>query len=108
LICFGDVSEEQLNKAQIFVTTLQNDDNSHCIVAQPGENLSDKLIGSEIFGGNGGNPGGIGNLDEEDPDLAAAIRMSLEESQQQAPSIQPQAQQQPIIQAPQPSGKTQP
>jgi len=77
LICFGDVSEEQLNKAQIFITTLQSDDNSHCIVARPGENLSDKLIGSEIFGGNGGNQGEMENLDEVDPDLAAAIRMSL-------------------------------
>ena len=67
LVCFGDCSEEQLEKAQTFVNTLQNEDNSHCLVVKPGENLCDKLIGSPIIGGGanaggGVGPGGMGNL----------------------------------------------
>ena len=88
LVCFGDCSEEQLEKGQNFVNTLQNEENSHFLVVRPGENLCDKLIGSPIIGGGsgagaGGEAGGmggmgLGNLEEEDPELAAAIRMSLE------------------------------
>lgn len=78
IICFGDCSEEQVNKVQTFVATLQNEDNSHCVVIQPGENLTDKVIGSPIIGGQAGNAGGLNNIEEEDPELAAAIRMSLE------------------------------
>lgn len=70
---------------------------------RPGENLSDRVIGSPIIGGQAGNPGGMGNIEEEDPELAAAIRMSLEESQRAAP--QPLAQ--PVAQ-PQPSREAQP
>lgn len=42
--------------------------------------MSDKLISSPILGDGTGamHPGGMGNMEEEDPDLAAAIRMSLE------------------------------
>jgi 26S proteasome regulatory subunit N10 len=64
LVVFGDVSEEQTAKANAFITTVQNEDNSHCVVIQPGENLSDKLLSSPIFGGNGVAPGGAGNLEE--------------------------------------------
>jgi hypothetical protein len=88
---------------EAFVATLQNEDNSHCVVIRPGENLSDKVIGSPIIGGQAGNAGGIGNIEEEDPELAAAIRMSLEESQRAVP----QAPIQPISQ-PQPSREAQP
>ena len=45
------------------------------------------MIGSSIFGGAAPNIGaGLEEID--DPDLAAAIRMSLEESQQQQPRVQ--------------------
>lgn len=67
--------------------------------------MSDKLIGSPIIGGNAGNAPGIGNVEEEDPELAAAIRMSLEESQRNQP--QPQQVQQPILPIPQASRESQ-
>lgn len=77
-------------------------------MAKPGENISDQLIGSSIFGGAAPNIGG-GMEEIEDPDLAAAIRMSLEESQQQlqprpeVPQAPQAAQQQPVIPVPQAS-----
>ena len=62
VVCFGDCSEEQVNKLQAFITTLQQEDNSHFILVNPGQNLSDKLIGSPIFGGNpGAGNGQFGN-----------------------------------------------
>jgi hypothetical protein len=75
------------------------------VVIRPGENLSDRVIGSPIIGGQAGNAGGIGNIEEEDPELAAAIRMSLEESQRAVPPVPAQAQQPP---QPQPSRDSQP
>lgn len=56
---------------------------------EPGEvYLSDKLLGSKIFnggeaGGNAGGAPGMGGIEEDDPELAEAIRQSLLESQQQ-------------------------
>lgn len=67
VVCYGDISAEQTEKLQTFVTTLTNEDNSHLIVVSPGENISDKLIGSPIIGGSAPVQGGAGNLDEEDP-----------------------------------------
>lgn len=67
LVCFGDCSEEQLEKGQNFVGALQNEDNSHFLVVKPGENLCDKLIGSPIIGGGAAaavHGGGMGNLEE--------------------------------------------
>lgn len=107
IICYGDCSEEQVNKVNTFVATLQNEDNSHCVVIQPGENISDKVIGSPIIGGQSGAPG-IANIEEEDPELAAAIRMSLEESQRNAPAPAAEVQPQPSISQPQPSQQAQP
>jgi hypothetical protein len=74
------------------------------VIVRPGENISDKVIGSPIIGGQAGNPGGMGNIEEEDPELAAAIRMSLEESQraQPAPAQAPQQ-----VAQPQPSREAQ-
>jgi hypothetical protein len=66
-----------LNKLETFVNTIQNEDNSHLVVAKPGENISDKLIGSSIFGGGAAANIGGGMEEIDDPDLAAAIRMSL-------------------------------
>ena len=55
---------------------------------EPGEvYLSEKLLGSEMFNMGGGMMGAP-NMEEEDPELAEAIRMSLQEN------IQQQAQQQ--------------
>ena len=67
IICFGDCSEEQINKVQTFVSTVQNEDNSHCLVVEPGQIISDSLIASPIVGGGAagggaGPAGGLGNL----------------------------------------------
>lgn len=77
IICFGDCSEEQINKVQTFIDTIQNEDNSHCVFVEPGKILSDDLIASPILGGAAGEAGGMGGIEVDDPELAAAIRMSL-------------------------------
>lgn len=106
IICFGDVSAEQVDKVQTFVNTIQNEDNSHCIIVEPGKILSDDLISSQILGGGAGAAmGGMEDIEAEDPELAAAIRMSLEEAQRGQP---PQEQPQGVIPAPQPSQQAQP
>ena len=78
------------------MAAVQQDDSSHSLFIEPGEvYLSEKLLGSEIFnmGGAGGIMGGGGaNMDEEDPELAEAIRMSLQESAQQQAAQPTQAQ----------------
>jgi 26S proteasome regulatory subunit N10 len=89
LICFGDVSAEQKAKVEVFMNSIQHDNNSHVLYVEPGEvYLSERIVGSELLG-MGGAPGmGGGNMGnmEEDPELAEAIRMSLAESAaQQAP-----------------------
>ena len=65
---------------------------------EPGEIMSDKLIGCPIVGGAAGAPapGGLDNIEAKDPELAAAIRASLEEANQAAPQaaqVQSQPQQ---------------
>lgn len=110
VVCFGDCSEEQINKVQTFVNTVMNEDNSHCLVVEPGEIMSDKLIACPIVGGGaGGAPaaGGLDNLEAEDPELAAAIRASLEEANQGAPAAQAPSQPSQVPQ-PQPSAQSQP
>lgn len=61
LICFGDCSEEQRNKVDTFIQTVNQEDNSHKIFIQPGDvYLSEKLLGTDIFmSGGGGNMGGM-------------------------------------------------
>ena len=77
------------------MNAIQHEDNSHSIFIEPGEiYLSDRLLGSDIFngGGGGGVMGGAGgNMEEQDPELAEAIRMSLQDNAMS----QPQQQQQP-------------
>lgn len=59
IVSFGDVSAEQTAKIEAFINTVQHEDSSHTITVEPGQNLSDRLIGSEIFGGGAsGNVGG--------------------------------------------------
>jgi 26S proteasome regulatory subunit N10 len=65
LICFGDVSDEQKNKVEAFMKSIEHEDNSHSLFIEPGDvYLSEKLIGTKIFSADGGNmgPGGPGNL----------------------------------------------
>ena len=59
---------------------------------EPGEvYLSEKLLGSEMFNMGGGMMGAP-NMEEEDPELAEAIRMSLQENMQQQAQQQAQHQ----------------
>ena len=37
LICFGDVSEEQRAKIEVFMGAVQQEDNSHSMFIEPGE-----------------------------------------------------------------------
>ena len=49
------------------MNAIQHEDNSHSIFIEPGEiYLSDKLLGSDIFNGGGGNAmmGGGANMEE--------------------------------------------
>ena len=47
LVCFGDCSEEQRAKVEVFMGAVQQEDNSHSMFIEPGEIcLSDKLLGS--------------------------------------------------------------
>ena len=64
------------------MNAIQHEDNSHNIFIEPGDiYLSDRLLGSQVFnGGGGGMMGGAGNMEEDDPELAEAIRMSLQEN----------------------------
>ena len=87
LICFGDCSDEQRNKVESFMKAIEHEDNSHSLFIEPGEvYLSEKLIGTKIFSADGGAMGGPGGpagggMEVDDPELAAAIKMSLEASQ---------------------------
>ena len=63
------------------MNAIQHEDNSHSMFIEPGEiYLSDRLLGSQMFNAGGAAMmGGGGNM-QEDPELAEAIRMSLQES----------------------------
>jgi 26S proteasome regulatory subunit N10 len=37
LICFGDCGEEQKNKVETFIQTVNQEDNSHRIFIEPGD-----------------------------------------------------------------------
>lgn len=78
LVCFGDCSNEQKAKVEVFMNAVQQEDNSHLMFIEPGDvYLSEKLLGSDIFNMGGGMAGGAANMGEDDPELAQAIRMSL-------------------------------
>jgi 26S proteasome regulatory subunit N10 len=83
LICFGDCSTDQRNKVDAFIQNVNQEDNSHSIFIEPGDiYLSEKLLGTNIF--NSGGAGNVGGMEVDDPELAEAIRMSLQESIQPA------------------------
>lgn len=98
IVAFGDLSDETLNKLQSFNEAVKGGDGSHLEVVPPGPNLlSDSIVASPILAGEGGSggagggagaggAGGEGGGDFEfgidpsvDPELALALRMSLEE-----------------------------
>nr|CAG4645625.1 EOG090X08NC [Lynceus sp. MCZ IZ 141354] len=91
IICFGD-EQPDMEALQNFITTLNGKEGtgSHLITIPPGPHLADALISSPVIQGEDGT-GGIGlggsgfefGVDpNEDPELALALRVSMEEQRQ--------------------------
>uniref|UniRef100_A0A671LU68 26S proteasome non-ATPase regulatory subunit 4 n=1 Tax=Sinocyclocheilus anshuiensis TaxID=1608454 RepID=A0A671LU68_9TELE len=90
VINFG---EEEMNteKLTAFVNTLNGKEGtgSHLVTVPPGPSLADALLSSPILVGEGGTMMGLGASDFEfgvdpsaDPELALALRVSMEEQRQ--------------------------
>ncbi|TSO05461.1 26S proteasome non-ATPase regulatory subunit 4 [Bagarius yarrelli] len=90
VINFG---EEEVNteKLTVFVNTLNGKEGtgSHLVTVPPGPSLADALLSSPILAGEGGTMMGLGASDFEfgvdpsaDPELALALRVSMEEQRQ--------------------------
>ncbi|KAJ3598639.1 hypothetical protein NHX12_002144 [Muraenolepis orangiensis] len=90
VINFG---EEELNteKLTTFINTLNGKEGagSHLVTVPPGPSLADALLSSPILAGEGGAILGLGASDFEfgvdpsaDPELALALRVSMEEQRQ--------------------------
>ncbi|KAG2130442.1 uncharacterized protein EDB93DRAFT_1234060 [Suillus bovinus] len=98
-IAFGDGVEEETSVLKAFVDNTTNSDNSHLVSVPPGTHLlSDVIISSSILSedrgippeamGDVGGASGSGGANFEfgvdpslDPELALALRMSMEEEQ---------------------------
>ncbi|KAI9597320.1 hypothetical protein BDF19DRAFT_470880 [Syncephalis fuscata] len=93
IISFGETSVND-GKLESFINNINSGDNSHLVTIPPGPHLlSDALLSSPIIssgggGGGGGNVYGRGNNDfdfgmnpEDDPELAMALRISLQEEE---------------------------
>lgn len=94
-VAFGDIDDDVTKKLQAFTDNVKSGDGSHLSIIPPGPGLlSDQLITSPILSGDGSGGGGIGGGAEGgagaesfefgvdpsiDPELALALRMSLEE-----------------------------
>lgn len=94
IIAFGELTEDTTSKLQAFNEAVNGGEGSHLEIIPPGPNLlSDSIVASPIMAGEGGavpsgGAGGAGAAGEEfefgidpsaDPELALALRMSLEE-----------------------------
>lgn len=94
-IAFGDLESDTTKKLEAFHENVKSGNGSHLEIIHPGPNLlSDSLITTPILGGDGmgvgrggadeGGDTGAGGFDfgvdpAADPELAFALRMSLEE-----------------------------
>jgi 26S proteasome regulatory subunit N10 len=93
-IAFGDLDQANIDKLRAFHENVNKGDGSHLEVVQPGPSLlSDHLVASPILAGEGAAPRGGedvgGGADQSsfefgvdpsaDPELALALRMSMEE-----------------------------
>ncbi|XP_068271254.1 putative PIP5K1A and PSMD4-like protein [Nyctibius grandis] len=90
IINFGE-EEANTDKLTAFINTLNGKDGtgSHLVTVPPGPSLADALISSPILAGEGGAVLGLGASDFEfgvdpsaDPELALALRVSMEEQRQ--------------------------
>lgn len=99
IVAFGDLSDDVTQKLQAFNEAVKGGDGSYLEIVQPGPNLlSDTIVASPILAGETGGLGGAasgaeggaaasgGGGDFEfgvdpsmDPELALALRMSMEE-----------------------------
>lgn len=91
LVCSSLPQEVNTEKLTAFVNTLNGKDGtgSHLVTVPPGPSLADALISSPILAGEGGAMLGLGASDFEfgvdpsaDPELALALRVSMEEQRQ--------------------------
>ena len=97
-IAFGDLDPANTHKLEIFNENVKSGDGSHLAVIPPGPNLlSDHLVSTPILSGDGAIPRGGGENGADgggesggggfefgvdpstDPELALALRMSMEE-----------------------------
>jgi len=97
VIAFGDLNDDTIKKLEAFNENVKGGDGSHLEIIPPGPNLlSDSIVATPILAGEGGAAGGVGGAAGEggeggatqfefgvnpelDPELALALRMSLEE-----------------------------
>jgi 26S proteasome regulatory subunit N10 len=99
IVAFGDLSDDVISKLQAFNDAVKGGDGSYLEIVQPGPNLlSDTIVASPILAGETGGMGGGGSAGGEggapasgggdfefgvdpsmDPELALALRMSMEE-----------------------------
>jgi 26S proteasome regulatory subunit N10 len=92
IILFGDLDDNVESKLEAFNNVVKSNENSHLVYIPPsGKLLSDQLLSTPILMGEGASSGGggmaegggdFGGFDFDpsaDPDLALALRMSMEE-----------------------------
>lgn len=95
-VAFGDLDPDNTKKLEAFSEAVSSGEGSHLVVIPPGPSLlSDHILSSAILGGDGSAPrggeDGVGGPGESgggfefgvdlsaDPELALALRMSMEE-----------------------------
>ncbi|KAI5304996.1 hypothetical protein KEM56_005533 [Ascosphaera pollenicola] len=94
IVGFGDMDDDTRKKLELFHENVDAGGSSTLAIVPPGPNLlSDQLLGTPILGGDGDvGEGATGNANQElnddfefgidpaaDPELALALRMSMEE-----------------------------
>ena len=98
IIALGELGDETTSKLQAFNEAVKGGDGSHLEIVYPGPHLlSDTIVASPILAGEGGGMGGAATSGEGmeggqgggsyefgvdpsmDPELALALRMSMEE-----------------------------
>jgi 26S proteasome regulatory subunit N10 len=92
VVAFGDLESDTTKKLEAFIENVRGGDGSHLAIIPPGPNLlSEELQVTPILGGDGAGAGATGGGEdggeafgfedaaENDPELAFALRLSLEE-----------------------------
>lgn len=91
IVAFGDLDSDTTKKLEAFIENVKGGDGSHLAIIPPGPNLlSEELQVTPILGGEGagiagaageesGEAFGFEDAAENDPELAFALRLSLEE-----------------------------